>query len=90
MPMFMSSHATFRQDVFPASPFQTPLKEPVFPDEDEYEEPRSRSRLAVIPAFERDSEISWVAELGEYHIYVLCSYHLTLIPSDGTSSSRRG
>ncbi|RPD63643.1 hypothetical protein L227DRAFT_357362 [Lentinus tigrinus ALCF2SS1-6] len=66
VPMFMSNNASFRQDLFPASPFQTPLKEPVFPDEEEvpFQEQRSRSRLAgPTSAFERDSEISWVAEL---------------------------
>ena len=67
VPMFMSNNPSFRQDMFPASPFQTPLKEPVFPDEDEvpFQDQRSRSRLAgPASAFERDSEISWVAELG--------------------------
>ncbi|KAI0360829.1 hypothetical protein OH77DRAFT_1446007 [Trametes cingulata] len=67
VPMFMSNNATFRHDAFPQSPFQTPLKENVFPeDEGEqvlYQEQRSRSRLANATNFERGSEISWVAEL---------------------------
>ncbi|TFK85563.1 hypothetical protein K466DRAFT_551902 [Polyporus arcularius HHB13444] len=66
VPMFMSSNSSFRQDLFPASPFQTPLKEPVFSDEEEvpFQDQRSRSRLAgPTSTFERDSEISWVAEL---------------------------
>ncbi|KAM5543205.1 hypothetical protein V8D89_003088, partial [Ganoderma adspersum] len=48
VPMFLSHNASFRQDLFPASPFQTPLKEPVYPDEDEVlspQESRSRSWL---------------------------------------------
>ncbi|KAI0373578.1 hypothetical protein BV20DRAFT_962784 [Pilatotrama ljubarskyi] len=67
VPMFMSNNPSFRHDLFPASPFQTPLKENVFPeDEGEqvlYQEQRSRSRLANATNFERGSEISWVAEL---------------------------
>ena len=72
VPMFLSHNPSFRgADIFPASPFQTPLKEqePPLPDEEDlrYQEPRSRSRLALgsTNAFERDSEISWVAEPGE-------------------------
>ena len=69
VPMFMSRNAGIRGDMmFPASPFQTPLKEqePPLPGEDEpYHDQRSRSRLGPTSAFERDSEISWVAELGE-------------------------
>ncbi|OJT10666.1 Golgi-specific brefeldin A-resistance guanine nucleotide exchange factor 1 [Trametes pubescens] len=66
VPMFMSSNPSNR-DLFPASPFQTPLKEHVYPDEEGmhsmYQEQRSRSRLAQATNFERGSEISWVAEL---------------------------
>ncbi|KAH9851475.1 hypothetical protein C2E23DRAFT_733101 [Lenzites betulinus] len=64
VPMFMSDTANFRHDLFPASPFQTPLKETVYPDEDGlYPEARSRSRMENVTTFERGSEISWVAEL---------------------------
>ncbi|KAI0666691.1 hypothetical protein C8Q78DRAFT_983930 [Trametes maxima] len=67
VPMFMSNNASFRHELFPASPFQTPLKENVFPDDEGeqvlYQEQRSRSRLANATTFERGSEISWVAEL---------------------------
>ncbi|KAI0633900.1 hypothetical protein C8Q77DRAFT_822680 [Trametes polyzona] len=68
VPMFMSNNASlnFRQDLFPASPFQTPLKENAFPDDEGervlYQELRSRSRLANQTNFERGSEVSWVAE----------------------------
>lgn len=77
VPMFMSNNPSSRHDVFPASPFQTPLKEPAFPDEEEvpYQEPRSRSRLAVTPAFERDSEISWVADPGELLQLLILGLH---------------
>ena len=54
--------------MFPASPFQTPLKEqePPLPDEEvPYQDQRSRSRLGLKSAFERDSEISWDAQLRE-------------------------
>lgn len=59
-----------KQDMFPASPFATPLKERLGDgemDEDEESEPyrELRSRAASRNAFERDSEISWVAEPGE-------------------------
>ncbi|KAI0743334.1 hypothetical protein C8Q80DRAFT_1180359 [Daedaleopsis nitida] len=65
VPLFISSNPSFRHEMFPASPFQTPIREPVFPDEEEvpYQDHRSRSRLATAPAFERDSEISWIADL---------------------------
>ncbi|KAI0818477.1 hypothetical protein BC628DRAFT_1333825 [Trametes gibbosa] len=64
VPMFMSNNVSFRHDLFPASPFQTPLKENVYPDEDGlYPEQRSRSRLENVTTFERGSEISWVADL---------------------------
>ncbi|KAH9940420.1 uncharacterized protein BXZ73DRAFT_98856 [Epithele typhae] len=67
VPMFMSNNPSMRGEMFPASPFQTPLKEqePALPDEEEmpYLDPRSRSRLGPSSAFDRDSEISWVAEL---------------------------
>ncbi|OSC99335.1 hypothetical protein PYCCODRAFT_1373281 [Trametes coccinea BRFM310] len=67
VPMFLSQNPSFRQDLFPASPFQTPLKEHVYPDDDGeqvlYNDTRSRSRLANATTFERGSEISWVAEL---------------------------
>ncbi|KAH9911831.1 uncharacterized protein B0H18DRAFT_891602 [Fomitopsis serialis] len=61
VPVFLSRNAGLGREVFPASPFATPFKEKPFPDDDEqvpYQETRSRSRLA----FERESEISWVAE----------------------------
>ncbi|CDO77634.1 hypothetical protein BN946_scf184946.g28 [Trametes cinnabarina] len=67
VPMFLSQNPSFRHDLFPASPFQTPLKEHVYPDEDGeqvlYNDTRSRSRLANATTFERGSEISWDAEL---------------------------
>lgn len=60
VPVFISQKVGYGQEMFPASPFATPLKERMYPDEDEERVlVRSRSRLA---AFERESEISWVAE----------------------------
>ncbi|KAI0656538.1 hypothetical protein C8Q70DRAFT_921270 [Cubamyces menziesii] len=74
VPMFLSHNATFRQDIFPASPFQTPLKEHVYPDEEGeqvlYQEQRSRSRLANALNFERGSEVSWVDDLGKERPFV--------------------
>lgn len=61
VPFYISGNSPVGREAFPASPFATPFKEKPYPDEDEqvlYQEMRSRSRLA----FERDSEISWVAE----------------------------
>ncbi|CCM05013.1 uncharacterized protein FIBRA_07212 [Fibroporia radiculosa] len=61
VPVFLSRKTQYGKDIFPASPFATPLKEKPYPDDDEqvlYQEMRSKSRLA----FERMSEISWVAE----------------------------
>ena len=61
VPFYISGNPDVGREPFPASPFATPFKEKPYPDEDEqvlYQETRSRSRLA----FERDSEISWVAE----------------------------
>ena len=61
VPFYISGNPEVGREPFPASPFATPFKEKPYPDEDEqvlYQETRSRSRLA----FERDSEISWVAE----------------------------
>ncbi|THH29195.1 hypothetical protein EUX98_g4997 [Antrodiella citrinella] len=68
VPFFISSrNGAYRADRFPASPFATPLKEKTeFNDEDEesetYAELRSRSAAGSRAAFERDSEISWVAD----------------------------
>ena len=81
VPMFLSHNASFRQDLFPASPFQTPLKEPVYPDEDEVlspQESRSRSRLATATsAFDRDSEISWVDPGEFFNVLLQC---ISLMP----------
>ncbi|KAI0915796.1 hypothetical protein AcW1_003703 [Taiwanofungus camphoratus] len=61
VPFFVSRKSVAKPDTFPASPFATPLKEKPYPDEDEeqvlYQEVH-RPRLA----FERESEISWIAE----------------------------
>ncbi|OBZ67110.1 hypothetical protein A0H81_12905 [Grifola frondosa] len=65
VPIFLSQDPAYRQDVFPASPFATPLKERAYPEEDEqvlYQELRSRTRVAATNAFERESDISWVAD----------------------------
>ena len=69
VPMFISHNQSIRGGMFPVSPFQTPLKEqePPLPDEEEmpYQDQRSKNRLGPTSGFERDSEISWVADLGE-------------------------
>ncbi|KAH8078041.1 hypothetical protein BXZ70DRAFT_688395 [Cristinia sonorae] len=68
VPFFLSSrNGAYKADAFPASPFATPLKEkPEFNDEDEesegFAELRSRSAAGSRAAFERDSEISWIAD----------------------------
>ncbi|OCH89006.1 hypothetical protein OBBRIDRAFT_826798 [Obba rivulosa] len=63
VPVFLSRTQSSRQDIFPASPFATPLREKPYPyveeDEDLYQDLRLRPRVA----FERESEISWVADL---------------------------
>lgn len=69
VPVYLSSRAPSRldQDIFPSSPFMTPLKEKPFQDEEEeevlYPAEGFRNRL-----FEDDSnrEISWVASPGEF------------------------
>ncbi len=67
VPVFMSSQpAPYKADAFPASPFATPLREKPFADEDEESDAYRELRLRVPTrnAFERDSEISWVADPG--------------------------
>ncbi|KAK7687142.1 hypothetical protein QCA50_009645 [Cerrena zonata] len=66
VPIFISK-SVHQRDMFPASPFATPLKEEKpFGDGDDDEEAEvydaPRNRAASRNAFERDSEISWVAE----------------------------
>lgn len=67
IPIFMSK-STNQRDTFPASPFATPLKERPFSDGEDEEEVQAyeelRSKSVSRNAFERDSEISWVAEPG--------------------------
>lgn len=94
VPLFLSHTSSFRPDTFPASPFQTPIKEAAFPDDDDIPlpEPRSRSRLATATTFEREreSEISWVAELGEPETsQKLCVQFLIANTSARASISRR-
>ncbi|KAI0081302.1 hypothetical protein K474DRAFT_1672047 [Panus rudis PR-1116 ss-1] len=69
VPVFISSRDAVYKDAFPASPFATPLKERPYGDGDDEEEGdacaeiRARMRTPITQnAFERDSEISWVAD----------------------------
>lgn len=65
VPFFLSQKQGFK-DAFPESPFATPLKEKVYPDDDEeqvlYQELHNRSRFVGGASYDRQSEISWVAD----------------------------
>lgn len=81
VPVFLSSNGNYKPDPFPASPFATPLKERLGDGEiDEDEESETyrelRNRSASRNAFERDSEISWVAEPGESNYPMIVSLSL--------------
>lgn len=69
VPIFISSKSVNQRDIFPASPFATPLKERPFGDGDDEEDieayEESQNRSTSRNAFERDSEISWVADPGK-------------------------
>lgn len=76
VPVFLSSSGSYKPDPFPASPFATPLKERLndveIEDDEEseiYRELRNRSASRI--AFERDSEISWVADPGESPVDII-------------------
>ncbi len=63
------SDSTQEQEVFPTSPFATPLREKQGPDEEE-EESHTENELARRSPWNDafDREISWVAELGEFPV----------------------
>ena len=66
VPAYLSDSVPEQQEVFPTSPFATPLHERQGPDEDEedsHTENEAARRSPWSDAYGR--EISWVAELGE-------------------------
>ena len=67
VPVYLSDSAQEQQEVFPTSPFATPLHEGQDPDKEEggshMENDMARRSPWSIDAF--DCEISWVAELGQ-------------------------
>lgn len=67
VPFFVSSKLTdaYKQDVFPASPFATPLREKPFGDEDEESDAYRELRLRA-PSRARTTEPSWVPDPGMY------------------------
>jgi serine/arginine repetitive matrix protein 2 len=72
VPVYFSSAGTTpppRSDLFPTSPFTTPLKERPSGDDDEeqvlYQAENHQQRAQYRDAFDR--EISWVADPGQYH-----------------------
>jgi len=73
---YSSDSTQEQQEVFPTSPFATPLREKQGPDEEEEDLPTDNDTARRSPwndAFDR--EISWVAELGQFsfslvHVYV--------------------
>jgi len=74
VPVFFSQRAPSRNEMFPSSPFTTPIKEKTLSDEDEEEQvlyPAStiRPRTPYSNAVETyDREISWVASPGAFPI----------------------
>lgn len=95
VPFYLSTQpAPYKQDTFPASPFPTPLRGTPYVDEDEESDTyREALRAPKRNAFERDSEISWVADEGnvlplEMHAFYSCLDHQSLgCPS--TTMTRR-
>lgn len=82
VPFFLSQRAPSRTDIFPTSPFTTPLKEK--PSEEEEEQVlyhhntyRARTPFADIHTDGHGREISWVGEPGMYRIWALLSFMLT-------------
>jgi hypothetical protein len=66
VPAYLSDSTQEQQEVFPTSPFATPLRERQGPDEEE-EDSRTESETARRSPWNDayDREISWVAELGQ-------------------------
>ena len=66
VPFFLSTQSAGRPEGFPASPWETPLREKQYLDDDEESDAYRELRIAAgsRQAFPRDSEISWVAEPG--------------------------
>ncbi len=83
VPVYLSDSAQEQQEVFPTSPFATPLREGQGPDEEEgdsrTENDTARRSPWSVDAYDR--EISWVAELGQSP-HVWCSvFLLTTLPA---------
>lgn len=69
VPAYLSDSKQEQQEVFPTSPFATPLRERQGPDEEEEDsntENEAARRSPWNDAYDR--EISWVAELGQFPV----------------------
>ena len=69
VPAYLSDSTQEQQEVFPTSPFATPLRERQGPDEEE-EDSRTENEAARRSPWSDayDREISWVAELGQFPV----------------------
>lgn len=88
VPAYLSDSVQEQQEVFPTSPFATPLRERQGPDEEEDEEEEdshteneAARRSPWNDAYDR--EISWVAELGEsrltlHSVFLLMALFVTV------------
>ena len=67
VPAYLSDSTEEQQEVFPTSPFATPLREKQGPEEekeDSHAESEPARRSPWSDAFDRD--ISWIADPGEF------------------------
>ena len=66
VPLFMSrsESRSYRHDMFPASPFATPLREKPYGDEDEDSDRETRLRVPSRANDARAKELSWIDEPG--------------------------
>ena len=83
VPLILASRGPSRLEMFPSSPFTTPLKEKALSDEEEeqvlYPGSTARPRTPYANTAETyDREISWVASPGIYSVIVMSSWLLTL------------
>ena len=83
VPLILASRGPSRLEMFPSSPFTTPLKEKALSDEEEeqvlYPGSTVRPRTPYANTAETyDREISWVASPGTYFIIVRSGWLLTL------------
>ena len=83
VPLILASRGPSRLEMFPSSPFTTPLKEKALSDEEEervlYPGSTARPRTPYANTVETyDREISWVASPGIYSIIIRFGWLLTL------------